>query len=221
VSGPYPRIVPFGERAFLVEFGNVIDESVNARVHGLAARLSDAADVLGGLGPYVPAYASLLVPFDPGRCEAEDVERQLRSMAAETVVAKPGPAGALLEIAVRYGGDEGADLPDVASRLGITEAAVIDLHAGTDYRVFMLGFAPGFAYLGPLPEPLRLPRRGEPRLRVPAGSVAIAAAQTAVYPHVTAGGWHLLGHTDAALWDPDASQPASLRPGDRVRFVPV
>jgi KipI family sensor histidine kinase inhibitor len=85
----------------------------------------------------------------------------------------------------------------------------------------MLGFAPGFGYLGPLPAPLRLPRRAEPRLRVPAGSVAIAGAQTAVYPHVTAGGWHLIGRTELPLWDPAASEPARLRPGDHVRFVPA
>ncbi|MFV2065082.1 MAG: allophanate hydrolase subunit 1, partial [Chloroflexota bacterium] len=113
------------------------------------------------------------------------------------------------------------DLEEVAARTGLSVEAVVDAHSGTTYRVFMLGFAPGFAYLGTLPASLQLPRRAEPRLRVPSGSVAIAAAQTAVYPHSTAGGWHLLGRTDTVLWDRSAEPPARLRPGDRVRFVPV
>jgi KipI family sensor histidine kinase inhibitor len=105
--------------------------------------------------------------------------------------------------------------------LAVRHDVAIGLHTAADYRVFILGFSPGFGYLGPLPLPLRLPRRDEPRLRVPAGSVAIAGAQTAVYPHQTAGGWYILGRTDEQLWDPTAERPARLRPGDRVRFVPA
>ena len=106
----------------------------------------------------------------------------------------------------------------------LTELApdyVIEQHAAATYHVYLLGFAPGFAYLGPLPEPLRVPRRAEPRVRVPAGSVAIAGAQTAVYPHVTPGGWHIIGRSESVLWDPASSEPARLRPGDRVQFVPA
>jgi KipI family sensor histidine kinase inhibitor len=109
----------------------------------------------------------------------------------------------------------------VAAETGLTPRDVVDLHAGTTYEVLFLGFAPGFAYLGELPEALRLPRLATPRPRVPAGSVAIAGAMTAVYPHPSPGGWRLLGRTDAAVFDAASSAAARLRPGDRVRFVPV
>lgn len=124
-------------------------------------------------------------------------------------------------IPVRYGGEAGPDLGSVAERTGLSVDEVITLHTASDYRVFMLGFSPGFGYLGRLPAALQLPRRDDPRLRVPAGSVAIAGSQTAVYPHETAGGWHILGRTDAQLWEPSATRPALLRPGDRVWFEAV
>lgn len=219
----FPRVVPFGERAFLVELGDGIDVALNARVHALAAEVDTQRSVQPGLGRAVPAYASLLVPFDPGLIGAGEVERLLQDLAPTALEVSPGTStdSALVEIPVRYGGEDGPDLADVASRTGLTEAEVIDLHAGPTYHVFMLGFAPGFAYLGPLPEALRLPRRPDPRLRVAKGSVAIAAGQTAVYPHQTAGGWHLIGRTELALWDPGLPEPARVRPGDRVRFVPA
>ena len=223
MSQGFPRLTPFGERAFLVELGDGIDVALNARVHALAAELDVHRDAQPGLGQPVPAYASLLVPFDPALVQAADVALLLGDVAHAVLEASPGEAslGALLEIPVRYGGEDGPDLADVASRTGLTEAEVIDLHAGPAYHVFMLGFAPGFAYLGPLPEALRLPRRPEPRLRVAKGSVAIAAGQTAVYPHETAGGWHVIGRTDLVLWDPASAEPVRVHPGDRVRFVPA
>lgn len=216
-----PRIVPFGEAAFLVQFGDVVDPVVNARVHALAGRVGADDTGVVGLGACVPAYASLLVPFDPSLVEAGVVARRLLELTAVDTEAAVGPDRDPIEIPVRYGGDAGADLGDVARRTGSSEADVVALHSDATYRVFMLGFAPGFAYLGPLPSALRLPRRDEPRLRVPAGSVAIAAAQTAVYPQATAGGWHLIGRTDVSLWDPDADRPARFEPGALVRFVPV
>ena len=122
---------------------------------------------------------------------------------------------------VRYGGDGGPDLVEVAERLGLAPRQVVELHASVLYRVAILGFMPGFAYLGEVPEALRLARRETPRGRVPAGSVAIAGRQTAVYPAATPGGWHLIGHTDTLLWDIERDPPAILRPGDHVRFEPV
>ena len=124
-------------------------------------------------------------------------------------------------IPVRYGGADGPDLLEVAERVGLASERVAELHASVVYRVAILGFMPGFAYLGELPQALRLPRRDTPRTRVPAGSVAIAGLQTAVYPAATPGGWHLLGRTDVRLWDIDRDPPAMLRPGDQVRFEPI
>jgi KipI family sensor histidine kinase inhibitor len=217
----WPRVVPFGERAYLVEVGDRVDEATNARVHALAARLDGGRHAIVGLGRCVPAYASLLVPVDPARSDVDALPDQLRALVAETAPVTQSAPSRTVELSVRYGGDHGPDLEHVAARLGLDADAVIELHSAVTYRVFMLGFAPGFAYLGPLPEALRLPRRPEPRVRVPPGSVAIAGAQTAVYPHGTPGGWHLLGRTDARLWDRDAREPAALHPGDHVRFVPA
>lgn len=214
----FPRITPFGDAAVLVELGAVIEPELNARVHALAERLDHGVDGLEGLGRCVPAYASLLVPLGAEVDPAVLIGR-LAELAAETEGV--ATSGALVEIPVMYGYDDGPDLDEVARLTGISPDAVIDQHAAAEYRVYMLGFAPGFAYLGPLPEALRVPRRGEPRVRVPAGSVAIAGAQTAVYPQQTAGGWHLIGRTEESLWDPSAAEPARLRPGDRVRFVPA
>jgi KipI family sensor histidine kinase inhibitor len=127
----------------------------------------------------------------------------------------------VIEIPVRYGGEGGPDLDEVADRLSMTPEAVVATHSGRIYRVFQLGFVPGFAYLGILPRSLVLPRRATPRPHVPPGSVAIAGSQTAVYPSATPGGWHLLGRTDINLWDPTAEPPSRLSAGDRVRFIPV
>ena len=142
------------------------------------------------------------------------------SSAAPATV-DPPPDAPLHELPVRYGGDDGPDLESVAEEVGHSPADVVELHAATTYEVLFLGFAPGFAYLGELEPPLVVPRLATPRPRVPAGSVAIAGPMTAVYPHASAGGWRLLGRTDALLFDPGATPPARLRPGDRVRFVPA
>jgi len=217
----FPRVVPFGESAYLVELGAGVDLDVNARVHALARRLDSGADGLL-IGRTVPAYASLLVPLlGDGPADLADLAERLAVIAGEVPASGSPAEGRLVRIPVMYGYDDGPDLEDVASATGISADSVIDQHAAVTYRVYMLGFSPGFAYLGPLPEALRVPRRAEPRVRVPAGSVAVAGAQTAVYPHVTPGGWHIIGRADVALWDPSAPEPARLRPGDRVRFVPA
>jgi KipI family sensor histidine kinase inhibitor len=125
------------------------------------------------------------------------------------------------DIPVRYGGADGTDLDNVAKALGLAPRRVIDMHAAQEYEVLLLGFAPGFAYMGLLPPELELPRRATPRTRVPPGSVAIAGRQTAVYPSGTPGGWHIIGRTDIVLWDVARDPPALLQPGGRVRFRPV
>lgn len=171
------------------------------------------------VGAPVPTASSVLVPFDPIATDAERVTDLLVAMRASDDAAPRTPV--LHRIAVRYGGDDGPDLGAVADALGVTAADVVDMHAGTEVEVLFLGFAPGFAYLGMLPKGLELPRRATPRTRVAAGSVAIAGPMTAIYPHASPGGWHVLGRTDRRLFDPSASPPALLRPGDRVRFEPA
>ena len=223
MAGPTAKVVPFGENAFLVVLGERISVPLNRRTHALDAAVRAELPAADGWGDPVPAYASLLVPFDPQRLDPDAAHERLEAVVAATGRLPPGPerGGRLVEIPVCYGGPDGPDLAEVAERLGMAPEAVVRAHAGRTYRVYLLGFVPGFAYLGTLPPRLVLPRRPTPRPAVPPGSVGIAAAQTAVYPVATSGGWHLIGRTDLPLWDPAADPPARLAPGDRVRFVPV
>ena len=228
------RVEPFGDAALLVVLGEHVDRAVNDRVHRLAFGLDLRAARMPGLGVPVPAYASVLVPFDPSVL-AEDAVRGViadalraagEAVAAKEPAAAPEPAtaadlGPVTHVPVRYGGADGPDLAEVAVRTGLSEDDVVRLHAGAEYRVFCVGFVPGFPYLGMLPEELALPRRSTPRLRVPAGSVAIAGRQTGIYPSDTPGGWHVIGRTDLSAWDPHRDPPALLEPGARVRFVPA
>jgi inhibitor of KinA len=218
-----PRIVPFGDAALLVVLGETVDVEFNRRAHALVSVI--VRDGLSGRrawGTPVPGYASVLVPYDPLRITPEDAASRLTDLSAAVDPLAPDDESLPeVQLRVRYGGAEGPDLESVAERTGLDQGAVVDLHVGTVYRVFLLGFVPGFAYLGTLPEALLLPRRDEPRTRVPAGSVAIAGRQTAVYPFSTPGGWHIIGRTDERLWDLGQTPPARLRPGQAVRFVPL
>ncbi len=221
---PLPSIVPFGDQALLVAFGEDVDEALNRRAHALAAAVR--ADRESGGGPWgspVPGYASLLVPYDVRRTDAAGAADRLAALAGRAQNADTADDEDVtpIEIPVRYGGEGGPDLGLVAAQTGLDDRRVVELHASVTYRVFLLGFVPGFAYLGTLPAELDVPRRAEPRTRVPAGSVAIAGRQTAVYPLETPGGWQLIGITDVRPWDPDRVQPALLLPGTRVRFVPL
>jgi KipI family sensor histidine kinase inhibitor len=217
------RVVAFGDAAVLIELGPNADDSSNRRALALAAAiLTDTRDDQG-YGRPVPGLDSVLVPVDPLQPGVEAAVRRLDELAraASKLDATDVADGPLVEVAVRYGGPDGPDLDDVAARVGLRANEVVDLHAGTVYRVLFLGFTPGFAYLGDLPERLGLPRLATPRTRVPAGSVAIAGRQTAVYPFSTPGGWRLIGRTDLDIWDATRDRPAALLPGMRVRFVPI
>lgn len=215
------RIEPLGDAALLVILGETLDADANARARALAAAIG--ADALGGLGVPVPGHASVLVPFEPEAVSEAAVRAAIAAALPVAARARTAdePGGRLHELPVRYGGEQGPDLAAVAGASGLTEADVARLHSGVEYRVLVLGFVPGFAYLGVLPPELEMPRRAVPRERVPAGSVAISGRQTGVYPLDGPGGWHLLGRTEVRLWDPGADPPARLAPGDRVRFVPV
>ena len=204
----------------MVDLGGGIDVISNARALAIAATVRDDADA--GWGAPIPAYDSVLVPFDPDRLDPAEAETRLRGCVANALEGdRAAWTGRLHRIPVRYGGADGPDLDAVAERIGLAVGQVVELHASVEYRVFVLGFAPGFGYLGRLPAELMVPRRDQPRPRVPAGSVAIAGWQTAIYPASTPGGWHLIGRTDAVLWDARRADPALLAAGDRVRFEPV
>lgn len=214
-------IFPFGDDAVLAD----LRQPASIRAARWAQALARAIEALRAgdprLGAPVPGAASVLVPFDPSATDTAEVARLLAPLLAALPADPPPTPGAREHvILVRYGGEGGPDLAGVAAATGLGEDEVIELHAGTTYEVLFLGFAPGFAYLGELPDALALPRLATPRTRVPGGSVAIADRFTAAYPAASPGGWRLLGRTDVALFDPAADPPVLLRPGDRVRFTP-
>jgi KipI family sensor histidine kinase inhibitor len=201
------RIEPLGDRAFLARFA---DEAA-------AAGWVEAVRSAGreGIDEVVLAYDSVAVFADPDRVDLDRLEAWLRGVHAPP--ADPA-AGRLVRLPVLYDGD---DLAAVAERLGRSVPEVVALHAGRDYRVFAIGFLPGFPYAGYLPDELAgLPRRDSPRARVPAGSVAIAGRQTGVYPQDSPGGWHLLGRTPLRIVDVERGR-FPIRAGDRLRFVPI
>jgi inhibitor of KinA len=217
------RIRAQGEGGIVVELGQGVDPVLNARVHALAAFLR------GRLGDrileLVPSYRSLLVLHDPLTVPRGGLVRRIERLAAE---AAHLPASALrpprvVRIPVCYGGELGPDLDDLARHAGLPPAEVVALHAAPVYRVYLLGFTPGFPYLGGLSPRLACPRLATPRARTPAGSVAIGGEQTGVYPVESPGGWRILGRTPLRLFDPapGAARPFLLAAGDGLRFVPI
>lgn len=213
-----PRLLALGDGALTLEFGDRIDLALNARV--IAARDALAAMKLAGIGDVVPTWRSLTVHFDPLRLDRELLgERLLQCARAET---QKSALATRWQIPVVFGDEFGPDLTAVAHATGRSAADVIEALCAAELRVFLIGFLPGFPYLGELPQWLRLPRLATPRAAVPANSLAIAGAQAAVYPWQSPGGWHLLGRTPVRLFDVgDAARPALLAPGDAVRFRPI
>lgn len=216
-----PQIKSLGDAALVVEFGAAIDPEVNARVMALYAALeaARAEGALPGVRETVPTFRSLAVHYDPLRISRNEVEAALAPyVAAAEPEARVGRTWVLPSC---YEGEHAPDLAEVAERTGLSPAEVVAIHAGATYPVYILGFVPGFAYLGGVPEQLRLPRRTSPRTAVPAGSVAIAGEMTGVYPLESPGGWHLLGRCPVPMFEAARDPAVFLSPGDRVRFQPI
>ncbi len=209
------RIRAAGDSALVVELPARLDPATSARVVSLAG--ATMRRLGAAVRDAVPGYHTLTVYFDPLTLDAAWLEDQLAELAADPAI-DADATGATIEIPVCYGGDLGPDLEEVARIAGCTPAEVIQLHADRGYRVFVVGFVPGFAYMGPVDARLALPRRTTPRTRVPAGSVAIAAGQTGIYPMETPGGWHLIGRTTVRPFDESRVEPVLFRAGDRVTF---
>ena len=216
---PLVQFETIAEDALLLRFGEHIDIAVNARVQTACARLQHALPQL----ECVPAYASLLLRFDPLAWSSDPASDPQQSLRSAVLAALAGNAEARAPtrehvIPVCYGGTHGPDLGEVASHCGLSTDEVITRHVGASYQVAMIGFAPGFPYLLGLDPTLAMPRRRDPRQRVPAGSVAIGGSQTGIYPEPLPGGWQLIGRTPLRLFDVSAERPSLLAAGDRVRF---
>jgi inhibitor of KinA len=211
-------IRPSSDSSLLVTFGDRISPEAHRQVLRLTRRLESARKIRN----LHPAFTSVLVEFDPRRARAGEIEELIRARLqadGEEDVAEP-PAR-LIEIPVRYGGEFGPDLEDVARHAGLEAGRVVELHASAEYEVYFLGFATFFVYLGGLPAEIATPRLAAPRRQVPAGSVGIAGGQTGIYPLASPGGWRIIGRTGARLFDPQREPPPLVRMGDRVRFVAV
>jgi KipI family sensor histidine kinase inhibitor len=213
-----PRLLPAGDSALLIEYGDEVDLAINTQVHALARVLG--ADRVEGLGEAVPTYRSLLLHYDAAYLSYDEVAVLVRDALSRAETSDLSPPR-VVEVPTCYGGHYGPDLEYVAQHSGLSQREVVDLHSSVLYPVFMLGFSPGFAYLGGLAQEIATPRLASPRTRVPAGSVGIAGMQTGIYPIATPGGWQIIGRTPLQLFDPGREAPARLRPGDRVRFVPT
>jgi inhibitor of KinA len=213
-----PRVVSAGDSVLVVEFDEVIDAAVNARAIACAAAIQ-AAD-LSGVRDVVPTYRSVAVYFDPLRTDRAALDASV-ARAARDDAREQTAAGAAVRVPVCYGGDLGPDLPGVAAFASMDADAVVRAHTAATYRVFVVGFVPGFAYLGTVDRRIAMPRRSTPRVRVPAGSVGIAGVQTGIYPMETPGGWQLIGRTPVKPFDPDRADPFLMKAGDAVQFYAI
>jgi inhibitor of KinA len=211
-----PKIVPAGDSAVLVQFGNEIDLTTNQRVHALAALLNISP--LVGVIETVPAYGTLLVHYDPLLLSFVQIRNYLREKITQ-IHDNLSRKRKQVEVPVSYGGEHGIDLETVARHCQLQIEDVIRIHSERTYMVFMMGFTPGFPYMGKLDDAIRMPRLETPRTRVPAGTVAIAGSQTGIYPIDSPGGWQLIGWTPLQLFNPESESPFLFSPGDEVKFI--
>lgn len=214
------RVLTAGEQGIVVEFGSAIDPDINRRVHQLSRELTGKKSL--GIIEAVPTYRSLLVYFDPMRISRETLTQEVHKLIQSQDSYQTQAAEArVISIPVCYGGEFGEDLPFVAKHNNLSEQEVIDIHTSVPYLVYMLGFTPGFPYLGGMSEKIATPRLEKPRTKIPAGSVGIAGSQTGFYPIESPGGWQLIGRTPVKAFDPGAANPFLFAAGDFLKFEPI
>ena len=220
------RLEPMGDRCLIVAFESRVDPDINARVRAIADYLLEHP--IEGVIDVVPAFTTVAVHYRPEALADNASGTSPYGRLAATIerlmlqdVPRTHRPGRVIEIPVCYGGELGPDLNEVAAACGLTAQQVVDIHAASPHRVYMLGFAPGFPYLGGLDPRVQVPRRATPRTKVPAGSVAIARDQSAIYSLETPGGWNVIGRTPVRLFAPETDPPCLLAAGDDVRFVPI
>lgn len=215
---PDIRILTAGDSALLIEFGKEINPETNRRITALVQLMKEQH--IEGIVDMIPAFCSLLINYDPRVLSYEDLKgrmEHLLKMEAKTEDTRKR----VFEIPVCYGGEYGPDIENIAEHAGLSVEEVIKIHSSRDYLIYMLGFLPGFTYLGGLDERIHTPRLASPRIKIRAGSVGIGGSQTGIYPLDSPGGWQLMGLTPVRTYDPARAKPILVEAGDYIRFVPV
>ena len=212
------RIAAAGDSSLLIEFGNEINEEINRRITTIVQLMKDQQ--IEGVVDMIPAFCSLLINYDPRIISFEKMQKRMEALAKMDL--KGGTQRKrVFEIPVCYGGQYGPDMETITAHSGLTEREVIEIHSSRDYLIYMLGFLPGFCYLGGLDERIHTPRLANPRLKISAGSVGIGGSQTGIYPMDSPGGWQLMGMTPVKTYDPERKNPILVEAGDYIRFIPV
>ncbi|MCI8578134.1 MAG: 5-oxoprolinase subunit PxpB [Lachnospiraceae bacterium] len=212
------RILTAGDSSLLIEFGKEISPEINRKIAATVQLMKEQH--IEGVVDMIPAFCSLLINYDPRVVRYDKMKKRLESLVRMDI--KVGAEKRrIFEIPVVYGGEYGPDLAAIAQHAGLSEAEVINIHSSQDYLIYMLGFLPGFCYLGGLDERIHTPRLANPRLKIRAGSVGIGGSQTGIYPLDSPGGWQLMGMTPVKTYDPDREVPILVEAGNYIRFVPV
>ena len=212
------KILTAGDSSLLLQFGNAIDPEINARIAATVQLMKEQH--IEGVVDLIPAFCSLLINYDPRVILYGEMRRRMEKILSVEIAAGARKKK-IYEIPVCYGGELGPDLATIAEHARLTEQEVIDIHSSSDYLIYMLGFLPGFTYLGGLDERIHTPRLANPRIRIPAGSVGIGGSQTGIYPMDSPGGWQLMGMTPVKTYDPEREIPILVEAGDYIRFVPI
>lgn len=212
------RILTAGDSSLLVEFGKEISPTINRKIAATVQLMKEQH--IEGVVDMIPAFCSLLINYDPRVISYEEIKERVQALLK--VDAKTGEGTKkIFEIPVCYGGEYGPDIANIAANAGLTEEEVIKIHSSRDYLIYMLGFLPGFCYLGGLDERIHTPRLANPRIKINAGSVGIGGSQTGIYPLDSPGGWQLMGMTPVKTYDPEREVPILVEAGDYIRFVPI
>ncbi|MCD8196045.1 MAG: 5-oxoprolinase subunit PxpB [Lachnospiraceae bacterium] len=212
------KIVAAGDSSILIEFGNEINPEINRKITSTVQLIR--AQQIEGIVDMIPAFCSLLINYDPRIITYDRIQSRMAELVKMDVKAS-AQKKKVFEIPVCYGGDFGPDIENIAANAGLSVEEVIKIHSSSDYLIYMLGFLPGFCYLGGLDERIHTPRLANPRVKIPAGSVGIGGSQTGIYPLDSPGGWQLMGLTPVKTYDPDRETPILLEAGDYIRFVPI
>lgn len=212
------KILTAGDSALLVEFGKEINEEINQKITAVVKIIKEQH--IEGIVELIPSFCALVINYDPRVISYDEIKKRIESIF-ELDIAVGETKKRVFEIPVCYGGEYGPDIENIANNAGLSVEEVIKIHSSRDYLIYMLGFLPGFCYLGGLDERIHTPRLANPRLKINAGSVGIGGSQTGIYPLDSPGGWQLMGMTPVKTYDPDREVPILVEAGDYIRFIPV